>query len=494
MRISQRLSAVLLSALILALAVGCSGGGSNSPVNDRLSQISVAPVSQTSVGPVIAGMQRYIIGFVNKPGTSEEALVTGMGGQINNRYQIIPAMAVTLPTAAVATVGKSPLVAYVEPDYIAHASADTIPWGITDVKAPQVWPLPNTGSGVKLCIVDTGIDYNHADLAANYRGGYDFVNNDSDPKDDNGHGTHVSGTAGAKGNGTDVEGVAPDVSLYSCKVLDKNGSGYYSWIIAGIDWARTNGMNIVSMSLGGSSGSTSLQQACDNAYAANVLLVAAAGNSGNSGGTGDNVGYPARYDSCIAVAAVDSNNVRAYFSSTGPKVEVAAPGVSVVSDKMGGGTISYSGTSMATPHVSGTAALIFASGITKATDVRARLDYYVTDLGAAGRDNLYGYGLINAYVAVTGMAPPPPPPPVTYGNLKGKVYNAKTGKVINSVTIKVDTGQNTKTNSQGNYTINNILTGNHNVTASKSGYAPSTLPVTITNGSTVTLNFYLTPL
>jgi subtilisin len=470
----------------MVLAFGCSNSNSNDPVGSRLSQVTIG--SDATANP------SWLIGFTNKPSQAATDLVKSLGGKISFTYTLIPAIAATMPSSAADALKRNPLVAYVEPDGVAHATADTIPWGITKVKADQVWPLPNTGVGVKLAILDTGIDYTHSDLSANYRGGYDYVNNDTDPKDDNGHGTHCAGIAGAKANGADVVGVAPDVSLFAVKVLNSAGSGSYSQIIAGLQWAVTNGMQICSMSFGGNSGSTSLQAACDNAKAAGVFLVAAAGNDGNSSGTGDSVDYPGRYSSCVAIAATDSADVRAYFSSTGPAVCLSAPGVSVLSDKLGGSTITYSGTSMATPHVAGIAALLIASGVTGPDNLKSRLIATAQDLGATGFDNLYGNGLVNAFAAVTGIIPPPPPPPPTYGNLKGKVYNSKTGKFIKNVVVKVDTGQTGKTNSNGNYTINNILTGSHNVTAALTGYNSSTLAVSITQGNTVTLNFYLTPL
>ena len=480
----KKISLALLCSILVILAMSCSGN-SNNPVSNRLSQISPSPA--------VVANQQYLIGFTTRPGRADEALIKGFGGSVRFAYRIIPALAVTLPDAGVEAMSRQPNVAYIEPDFEAHAVDDTIPWGIARVKAPEVWAIPNTGTGIKLAIVDTGVDYYHPDLAPNYRGGYDYVNNDSDPKDDNGHGTHVAGTALAASDGLNVVGVAPNAALYSVKVLDSAGSGYYSWIIAGIDWSVTNGMKIVSMSLGGSAGSSSLEAACNNAVAAGVIVVAAAGNSGNPDGTGDNVLFPGRYESVICVAATDSNNNRASFSSTGPAVDISAPGVSVLSDAMGGGTSTKSGTSMATPHIAGIVGLIVASGVTAPADVKNLLYSTALDLGAVGLDNLYGYGLADAYAAVTNNAPPPPPPPPpppSYGTLKGKVYKSNGGPLSNAKVL-LDTGQVTYSGPNGSYTLNNVLAGDHNVTASRSNYKPSTLIATITGGSTTTLNFYL---
>jgi hypothetical protein len=168
------------------------------------------------------------------------------------------------------------------------------------------------------------------------------------------------------------------------------------------------------MSFGGATDSTSLKSACNAAYAKNVLLVAAAGNSGS--GT-DTVSYPAKYDSVIAVAATDSSNNRASFSSTGPSVELAAPGVAILSTVPGGSWQSWSGTSMACPHVSGVAALVIQSGIASAPAVRQQLQATATDLGSAGRDTSFGYGLINADKAVqSGPVPVDGPPSVSVTN------------------------------------------------------------------------------
>ena len=139
----------------------------------------------------------------------------------------------------------------------------------------------NAGDGVKVAIIDTGIDYTHSDLNDSYKGGYDFVNNDDDPMDDAGHGTHCAGIVAAEDNGAGVVGVAPEAYLYGVKVLDSGGSGYWSDVIAGIDWSVQNDMQIISTSLGGGS-FASLWAACDAAYNAGIVVVASAGNSGNS--------------------------------------------------------------------------------------------------------------------------------------------------------------------------------------------------------------------
>lgn len=284
------------------------------------------------------------------------------------------------------------------------------PWGITRTGADQVWGGA-TGAGVKVVIIDTGIDKDHPDLAV--AGGVNFVakspTRPADPSkwdDDNGHGTHVAGTVAALDNARDVVGMAPSAELWACKALDRNGSGYVSWIVACIDWAAANGMQVANMSLGTSSDVQALRDAVDNAYAAGVVLVAAAGNSGDGNGATDDVNYPAKYASVIAVAATNDADGTPSWSSEGPAVEVAAPGVQVLSTWHDGGTRTASGTSMASPHVAGAAALLLDAdpGLSNAC-VRGILAASAEDLGAPGHDNFYGHGLINVPSALATPCP-----------------------------------------------------------------------------------------
>jgi subtilisin family serine protease len=354
---------------------------------------------------------RVIITFRDAPTGSDIRKVSDAGGKVTRLFTIVPSLAAELPTSAIERLRADPRVLLVEPDrrvQLLDAELDSA-WGVKHIGSGLVHPT-NQGAGVKVAVIDTGIDYNHPELDANYVGGYDYVNNDGNPMDDQGHGTMVSGVIAAEDNGSGVVGVAPQARLYGVKVLDASGSGWESDVIAGVDWARTNGMQVVNMSLGSSSASYSFQTAIANAQNAGLVLVAAAGNAGNCYGTGDNVSYPGRFSQVIAVAATDSSDIRACFSSTGPAVDIAAPGVSTLTTYRGGGYRSASGTSLASPHVAGTAALVIASGVSGNTAVRDRLLTTADDLGANGRDNLYGYGLVDADGAAGGGSPPPPPP------------------------------------------------------------------------------------
>ena len=379
-----------------------------------------------------------IVGFKDLP---DAALVHAHGGEIKYEYNLIQAIAVSLPTQAIEALSKNPNVAYIEDDVEVQAaeynSGGMQDWGVIKIGANLVHPT-NKGTGVKVAVIDTGINYGHIDLKDNSldelgnKLGYNFLSQGTTPPiDDNGHGTHCAGIIAAELNTAAVVGVAPEAKIYALKVLNSAGSGYTSDIIAAIQWACDNGIQIISMSLGSSVGSTSLETACNDAFVNhNVVVVAAAGNNG-AARTGTNILYPARYANVIAVGATDSNNVRAYFSNTGPELDLMAPGVSILSDyidtnlndDLNQDTLFMSGTSMATPHVAGTAALVLNSneapwqpygftngdGAWTSAEVTNVLIGTADDLGATGKDNLYGYGIVDADQA----ALTPPPPPVT---------------------------------------------------------------------------------
>ncbi|MDI6631275.1 MAG: S8 family serine peptidase [Thermoanaerobacteraceae bacterium] len=313
-------------------------------------------------------------------------------------------------------------VEYVEPDGVAQAVG--IPndplfekqWGLNntgqtggtpdaDIDAPEAWEITSSAPAVKVAILETGIDQDHEDLAAKIAANVNFT---TSPTVDDlfGHGTHVAGIAAAyTDNGLGVAGAAYAASLVNVKVLDDTGSGYYSWIASGIIWAADNGAKVINMSLGGRLPSLTLRRAVDYAWAKGAVLVAAAGNSNTTKAL-----YPAYYRNCIAVAATDANDLKASFSNYGKWVDVAAPGVgiwstlpnhpSVIGNYLG--VTSYGlldGTSMATPHVAGVAALVWATGYgTSNLAVRSRVE--TTADRIAGSGTYWVYGRVNAYNAV----------------------------------------------------------------------------------------------
>ncbi len=290
-------------------------------------------------------------------------------------------------------------------------------WGVVQVGGIDAQNSGITGVGVKVGVIDTGIDYTHPELAVIYKGGYNFVAGNSDPMDDHGHGTHCAGIIAANKNGVGCVGVAPGVDIYSLKVLDSNGSGQWSATVAAVDWCIGHGIQITSNSYGGPF-SEIIESVFQSAYDAGILSIAAAGNSGGSD-TLDKTSYPGRCTSVVAVAATDSNNARASFSSTGPATEVSAPGVNIYSTVPIGtplgdpsGYRNLSGTSMACPHVTGIVALAKSAHQDWTNDmIRGQLRATATDLGVTGHDWLYGFGLVNAVKACETLVPNPPPMP-----------------------------------------------------------------------------------
>lgn len=363
--------------------------------------------------------------FREMPGPAERALISraagksivrGRRGDVSSErpgrvkylYTIVPAIAAELSQAEIAKLKNHPKVDRIEKDveiFAADAELDNS-WGVAHIGAGYAHDDGTTGLGVKVAVLDSGIDYNHEDLDDNYAGGYDFVNDDNDPIDDNGHGTHVAGIIAAEDNGLGVVGVAPGASLYAVKVLNSAAVGHYSNIIAALEWCIANNIDIANHSYYSvvNPGDT-VRFAYSAAYSAGVLHVACAGNEGNVGGTGNNIGYPARWSTVIAVGATQVTDVRASFSSTGSQLELSAPGVSVKSTLLSGGYGTKTGTSQASPHVAGLAALTLEdnSGFNPG-QIRSDMQANATDLGDPNRDYLYGYGLIVA------GAPPGAPP------------------------------------------------------------------------------------
>jgi thermitase len=332
------------------------------------------------------------------------------------------------PADVARRLNRSLLVSYAEPNFILRASA--VPndplfpdlYGLNnvgqtggrvdaDIDAPEGWDAAGLGAfpatgGVKIGIVDTGIDQTHPELsgkAVNCADGIGGTVVEGECLDDSLHGTHVAGTIAAKANNaTGVAGVAFNSSLVICKALRGGaGVGLTSDVANCITWAHSKGARVISMSLGGGA-STTLQTAVANAWengaTTGSVLIAAAGNDGDS-----TVSYPAGYAQVVSVAATDDNDAKASFSNTNADVEVAAPGVDVLSTIPGGQYMQLSGTSMATPHASGVAGVLWQLFPTDtAAGIRSRLTSAVDDLGPAGRDPSFGFGRVNLCKAAGG--------------------------------------------------------------------------------------------
>jgi len=251
-------------------------------------------------------------------------------------------------------------------------TVDEIPDGVKMIEAPHIWDEGFKGEDVVVAIIDTGCQTDHPDLQDRIIGGLNFTTDWDDDatcyEDNNGHGTHVSGTIAALDNGSGVVGVAPRVKLLILKVLSKDGSGSYAWITDGIkyatNWTGPNGecVRVISMSLGGPDDNPELRQAVQEAVAKQICVVVAAGNDGDDQESTFEYNYPASYNEVIEVAAADITGKLASFSNNNTEVDVIAPGVNILSTWIKGKYARLSGTSMATPHIAGALALLIQKG------------------------------------------------------------------------------------------------------------------------------------
>ncbi|MER2090359.1 MAG: S8 family peptidase [Sporosarcina sp.] len=241
------------------------------------------------------------------------------------------------------------------------ADANEIPAGVKLIQAPSVWNKTK-GKGITVAVLDTGCDSKHSDLQEQIVGGRNFTDDDGyNPdifQDYNGHGTHVAGTIAARENDNGVIGVAPEASLLIVKVLNKNGSGQYDWIIKGINYAIEQKADIISMSLGGPNDLPELYQAIKKAIANNILVVCAAGNEGDGDDSTDEFAYPGCYNEVISVGAINLERRSSDFTNSHNEIDLVAPGEKIISTYLNGKYATLSGTSMAAPHVSGALALI----------------------------------------------------------------------------------------------------------------------------------------
>ena len=346
--------------------------------------------------------------------------VKGVGAQVVNVHGD--------PAVVAQRLNRSVLVSYAEPNFILRATA--VPsdplfpelYGLNntgqtggsadaDIDAPEGWDAAGLGAfpasgGTKIGIVDTGIDSTHTELsgkAVDCAASLGGLLTSGACADDNMHGTHVAGTIAAKANnGAGVAGVSFNSPLSICKALyTAAGTGMTSDVAACIAWVHQRGAKVISMSLGGGASTTlknAVAAAWENGSATGSVLVAAAGNDGDA-----TLNYPAAYPEVVSVAATDHNDARATFSNANADVEVAAPGVNVLSTIPGGQYSELSGTSMATPHTSGVVGVLWQLFPTDtASGIRSRLDAAVDDLGPAGRDQSFGFGRVNLCKAAGG--------------------------------------------------------------------------------------------
>jgi subtilisin family serine protease len=443
-----------------------------------------APVSDSS-------SQQILVKFRSGTGLPEATQIhRQLGGKVKETISDIGVQVITVPKGQanekVKAYRANANVAYAEPDFVAKAAGSPddpylgYQWGLSKVEAPQAWDATTGSSSIIIAILDTGVDLDHPDLAGKIITNINFTNSTT-VDDVYGHGTHVAGiAAAATNNGIGVAGLGYSSSIMNVKVLGDDGIGYFSWVAQGIIWAADNGAQIINLSLGGSDTSSTLADAINYAWSKGVVVVAAAGNNGNSSPF-----YPAYYPNCIAVAATDVNDILASWSNRGDWVDVAAPGVSIYSTMKNGVYWSMSGTSMASPYVAGLAALLFTTvsdtnGDGKLNDeVRSQIQANCDNISVSG----IGYGRIDASRAVSTV-------PVLPGKISGLVTDAKDGAVISGAQVS-DGTRNALTDATGKYIIDNVPPGNYQVTASKSGYQSSSLTVNVLSGTTAVANFSL---
>ncbi len=440
---------------------------------------------------------RYIIHF--KPGTTQsdmESAHAAGGGVIERALPQIRTHVIRIPAAAVgerlAAYKAQSWIEYIEPDYevkVAETPNDpdiSQQWGLARIQAPQAWEITHGSRAVPIAILDTGIDTTHPDLAGKIIMNKNFTA--SQTFDDKyGHGTHVAGIAAAStANGTGVAGVGYESSLMNVKVLGDNGAGYYSDIAAGMIWAADNGAKVINLSIGADIESQTLRDALDYAWGKGAVVTVAAGNGGGTAPS-----YPAYYEHAMAVAATDTADRLYSFSNRGDWVDVAAPG-SAISTLPGGSYGTMSGTSMASPHVAGLAALAFA--IVSDTNGNGFLNDEVRALIQNGCDALAsgsaGSGRINAYRTLSTVKSAPVP---AGGNIKGTVFNAANGKPLAGAMVS-DGSRSAVTSADGSYSLASLPAGSYTLSASARDYTASNpRSVNLADGQSASADFALIP-
>lgn len=380
----------------------------------------IRPLRKGNAAASAAGKPQWVVAELDGSVSVEEAMAALAGH--DQVLAVEPDFLASIPT---------PVEGFV-PGTLATYTGDpmsTQQWALDHIRAHDAWTVEAGDPAVVVAIIDTGIDLDHPELQAQLwvnpgetvngidddgNGyvddvlGYDFVNGDQTPDDDNEHGSHVAGIVAAiRNNSIGVAGTA-NVKVMALKVLNFEGTGSYSAIAEAINYAVDNGADVINMSLGGGGYSAAVEAACQYAAANNVVVLAASGNESTS-----SISFPSSLPSCIAVGAVDINNNLADFSNYGYGIELVAPGVDIASTVPHSDYASFDGTSMASPYAAGVAALMrSAFPAMSAADVRAWLAGTATDQGVPGYDTTFGYGCVDAYNAVT-MAGSPVAPPST---------------------------------------------------------------------------------
>ncbi len=343
------------------------------------------------------------------PGQAKQSIISGIEAKEKAHIKQIDVHVVKVPESktveeVIEVLERNPNIEFVEPDYFAYEEETSVndywypaQWGIKSANAPKAWDITTGASEVLVAVVDTGIKSSHPDLTTRVVAGYDFVNGDSDPTDDRGHGTAVAGVIVANTNNSiGIAGANWNSKVLAVKVLDSSGWGTYSNIAAGIIYAADHGAKIINLSLGGTSYSSTLKAAVDYAFSKGCVLVAAAGNSGDA-----TVNYPAGFANVIAVGAVSSDMKLKSFSCYGEHIDVVAPG-SAIAPTINDGYADWSGTSFSAPFVSGLASLVLSLNPSLLPqDIQRIIEATAVDLGEPGKDLYFGSGFVDFYAALT---------------------------------------------------------------------------------------------
>jgi subtilisin family serine protease len=354
---------------------------------------------------------RLVVGFEETTSSAEKsAVIEDVDGTIKRSLPAIDASVIEVQegetSEAIASLEAAPAVEYVEPEVLLQV-ADVSPndslwseqWGPKLVRAPAAWEATRGSESVVVAVLDTGVDAGHPDLSGALVPGFDLVNNDTNPNDDNGHGTAVAGVIAARTNNVQGEaGLCWNCAIMPVKVLGASGSGTTSAIASGILWAVEHGADVINLSLGGTGTTTALADAVAQAEAEGVVVVAAAGNNGNTTRF-----YPAAYPQVISVAGTDAADTRYGWSNYGSWVQVAAPGCNVAPDA-GGGYVNFCGTSSATPVVSGIAGLAYSL---EPTLSKSAFEYALKS-AAVPVGSTVQYGRVNAVATLEALGLTPP--------------------------------------------------------------------------------------
>ncbi|HEY5479543.1 MAG TPA: S8 family serine peptidase [Gaiellaceae bacterium] len=370
-----------------------------------------------------ASTARILVHFDKHTGAArQKALIERVGGQRVATVQRLGTAVVRVPAAekkqALSLLRRQPGVTYAEANGTVHASAVSIndpvslglPWPLDNPLFPDAWSLTTGDSNVVVAVVDSGVQADHPELLGRVLPGYDFVNNDSDPSDDDGHGTEVAGVIAAQGNnGIGIAGACWKCKIMPVKVLDSSGTGSDIDVASGIVWAVDHGADVINMSLGGTATSQTLADAVSYAERLGVVVVAAAGNDGSTT-RATTPNYPAAYPGVISVAGVDETNALYDWSNHGSWIMVGAPGCTY-STTLNGSYGGFCGTSTASPFVAGLA------GLARSYNLAATASSVVSTIETTAQAPLgdTAHGLINANAALAGIATAPAGPVASFG-------------------------------------------------------------------------------